>query len=74
MAVPMPLPEVLLGDRDLAQVPLPLAAEGVLRYVWESAFGPILIEVHDDAAFVNGARVTTMDEMRAQAAGRAESG
>jgi hypothetical protein len=59
-----PLPEVLLGDPDADQAPLPLAAEGVLRYVWQSAFGPMLIEVHDDTAFVNGRRVTTIDEMR----------
>jgi hypothetical protein len=57
---------VLLGTLDADQVPLPLAAEGVLRYVWQSAFGPMLIEVHDDAAFVNGRRVTTIDEMRAE--------
>ena len=66
MPAPSPLPEVLLGNLDADQVPLPLAADGVLRYVWQSAFGPILIEVHDDAAFVNGRRVTTIDEMRTQ--------
>ena len=66
-----PLPEVLLGDTDADQAPLPLAAEGVLRYVWQSAFGPMLIEVRDDAAFVNGRRVMTIDEMRS--AKRAEA-
>jgi hypothetical protein len=37
--------------------PLPLASAGVLRQVWESRFGPILIEVIGDQAFVNGALV-----------------
>ncbi len=36
---------------------LPLATEGVLRYVWESKFGPILIEVVGGAIFVNGMAV-----------------
>ncbi|HEX4234772.1 MAG TPA: hypothetical protein VH041_10725 [Caldimonas sp.] len=49
-----PALEILLGDHDREQMPLSLATEGVLRYVWQSAFGPILIEVHDGIAFVNG--------------------
>ena len=36
---------------------LPLATEGVLRYVWESKFGPMLIEVVGDEIFVNGMAV-----------------
>jgi hypothetical protein len=40
---------------------LPLAAEGVLRYVWESRFGPMLIEVRDGRAFVNGQVVELAD-------------
>ncbi|HEY2559629.1 MAG TPA: hypothetical protein VGI48_07985 [Caldimonas sp.] len=51
-------PEILLGDHDREQMPLSLAAEGVLRYVWQSAFGPMLIEVRDGIAFVNGEPVT----------------
>ena len=39
------------------QQPLPLASAGVLRQVWESRFGPILIEVIGDQAYVNGALV-----------------
>jgi hypothetical protein len=39
-------------------MPLSLATEGVLRYVWQSAFGPMLIEVRDGIAFVNGEPVT----------------
>lgn len=61
------LPEVLLGPRRDDEPPLPLATEGVQRYVWESAFGPMLIEVRDGAAFVNGQRVTSIGEMRGAA-------
>ena len=49
-----PRPEILLGDQDREQLPLSLATDGVLRYVWQSAFGPMLIEVRDGIAFVNG--------------------
>ena len=58
------LPEILLGQHPMDQPTLPLSTEGVQRYVWESAFGPMLIEVQDGAAFVNGQRVTTIHEMR----------
>jgi hypothetical protein len=54
------LPEVLLGGQPSDQSALPLATDGVQRYVWQSAFGPILIEVRDGAAFVNGARVASI--------------
>lgn len=47
-------PEVLLPPADAAQRPLPLAAEGVQRYVWESRYGSILVEVVGDRTFVNG--------------------
>jgi hypothetical protein len=40
-----------------AQSLLPLATEGVLRYVWEGRFGSMLIEVVGDRIFVNGERV-----------------
>jgi hypothetical protein len=53
-----PALEILLGDHDREQMPLSLATDGVLRYVWQSAFGPILIEVRDGVAFVNGKPVT----------------
>jgi hypothetical protein len=36
----------------------------VQRYVWNRAFGPMLIEVRDGAAYVNGKRVMSMSEMR----------
>jgi len=48
------LPEVLARRANSPQADLPLASEGVLRYVWESKFGPMLIEVKDGRAFVNG--------------------
>lgn len=49
------LPEVLLQLRDDPQTRLELATEGVLRYVWESRWGPVLVEVREDgAAYVNG--------------------
>ena len=53
-----PRPEILVGDHDREQMALALAAEGVVRYVWQSAFGPILIEVRNGVAFVNGEAVT----------------
>jgi hypothetical protein len=43
-----------LGDTQGA---LPLAVEGVERYVWNGRFGPMLIEVVDGIAYVNGQRV-----------------
>lgn len=58
------LPEVLLGLGPAAQTSLDLAAEGVQRYVWQSAFGAMLIEVRDGRAFVNGQRVLSMSELR----------
>ena len=51
------MPEVLLRSNVDGQVALPLASEGVLRYVWESRYGTILIEVAGEDVFVNGQRV-----------------
>ena len=48
------LPEVLLGPHSTDQPSFELASEGVLRYVWKSAYGPMLIEVREGAAYVNG--------------------
>ncbi len=59
------LPEVLLGPQPADQPNLELASEGVLRYVWNCAFGAMLIEVRDGAAYVNGKRVTSIQELRA---------
>ncbi len=61
------LPEVLLGPRPSDQPSLELAREGVQRYVWQSAFGAMLIEVKGGVAYVNGQRVTSIEDLRAQA-------
>lgn len=50
------LQEVLLRIDDSGDE-LPLATAGVLRYVWESRCGEILIEVVGDEALANGSRV-----------------
>ena len=55
------LSEVHVGQTRSDQVELPLAAEGVLRYVWESRFGPMLIEVKEGRAYVNGQAVQSAD-------------
>jgi hypothetical protein len=51
------LPEILLGADATAEPQLPLATEGVQRYVWHSRFAAILIEVKDGVAYVNGQAV-----------------
>ena len=45
------------GQPPHPQQSLPLLSDGVLRQVWDSRFGPILIEVIDGQVFVNGDRV-----------------
>ena len=56
------LPEVLLGlDKD-PQTHFELSTEGVLRYVWESRWGKVLIEVRDGRAYVNGQAVEPVTE------------
>jgi len=52
-----PLPQVLLRDEQTPQAELDLATEGVLRYVWNSRWGDMLIEVKGGQAYVNGRRV-----------------
>lgn len=61
------LPEVLLGPQPADHPSLGLASPGVLRYVWQGAFGAMLIEVQDGVAYVNGQRVTGIEELRASA-------
>lgn len=51
------LPEHLCVRHGDTQGALPLSAEGVERYVWQGRFGPMLIEVIDSVAYVNGQRV-----------------
>lgn len=48
------LPEILLGVDSSREPQLPLASEGVQRYVWEGRFGAMLIEVKEGDVFVNG--------------------
>lgn len=55
------LPEVLLGVDVFEEPQLPLATEGVQRYVWESRFGVMLIEVREGSAYVNGQRVDPLE-------------
>lgn len=55
------LSEVHVGQVRSDQVDLPLAAQGVLRHVWESRFGPMLIEVKDGRAYVSGQAVQSAD-------------
>jgi len=50
-------PEMLLRRDGDHQAAFPLASEGVLRYVWESRYGSILIVVSGSDVFVNGQRV-----------------
>ena len=57
-----PLPEILSRRDPAPQGDLPLAAEGVLRYIWESKFGPMLIEVTQGQVYVNGQPVAPADE------------
>jgi hypothetical protein len=47
------LPEILARRGQTAQADLPLASEGVQRYLWEGRFGPVLIEVKDGRVYVN---------------------
>mgnify|MGYP001208092508 CR=1 FL=1 len=58
------LTEVLLGAQPGEQPSLDLAAEGVLRYLWQSAFGAMLIEVTGDDVWVNGQRVVPVAEVQ----------
>lgn len=54
-------PEILTRRGDSHQSELPLASEGVLRYVWEGKFGSMLIEVKDGRAYVDGQPVEPAD-------------
>jgi hypothetical protein len=54
-------PEVFIRPHPNPQIDLPLASDGVLRYVWESQFGTMLIEVREGQIFVNGSLVEPAD-------------
>ena len=49
--------ELVLPPQDSPQRALALVTEHVQRYVWDSRFGPMLIEVIDGIVYVNGERV-----------------
>lgn len=49
--------DIVVGQTDDAQPSLPLASDGVRRWVWQSKFGAILIEVVGPDVFINGQRV-----------------
>jgi len=51
------LPQILLRQAHSPQTDLDLATEGVLRYVWSSEWGDMLIEARDGVVYVNGQRV-----------------
>ena len=54
-------PKVLLAPPTDPRAP---TGENVPPMIWQSAFGPILIEVRDGAAYVNGKRVLSVAELR----------
>lgn len=62
------LPQVLLRQELSPQTDLDLATEGVLRYVWSSEWGDMLIEVSEGVVYVNGQRVDTAPAPGAAAA------
>ena len=49
--------DVVLAASEAVEPSLPLGSDGVRRWVWESRYGPILIEVVGNEVFVNGQRV-----------------
>lgn len=64
------LPEVLTRRIENPQAELLLAAEGVLRYVWEGKFGSMLIEVRGGRSYVNGQVVEPAQHGTSQGAKR----
>lgn len=49
------MPEQHVGGLAAGLPPqLPLAADGVLRWVWQGRYGPMLIEVAGQQVLVNG--------------------
>jgi len=50
-------PEVLRRLDETPQADLPLATEGVARYVWESKYCEMLIEVLAGVVYINGDRI-----------------
>ena len=58
-----PLPSKVLMPPPAVD-PRESAVESIPPTIWQSTFGPILIEVRDGAAYVNGKRVLSVAEMR----------
>ena len=56
-AAPFPAAEAAPQGASAPQPRLDLDPEGVRRIVWESRYGPILIELVGDTVLVNGERV-----------------
>lgn len=52
--------EVLIRPDRGQQSELQLASDGVQRYVWQSRFGAMLIEVREGMVYVNGGLVETV--------------
>jgi hypothetical protein len=49
--------DVLLAADEAVEPSLPLASDGVRRWVWHSRYGAMLIEAIGTEVFVNGQRV-----------------
>lgn len=47
----------MLAPSERIEPSLPLGSDGVQRWVWQSRYGAMLIEVIGDEIFVNGQRV-----------------
>jgi hypothetical protein len=60
MNAPLYPERLLLADQS-SQASLALSSTGVQRYVWESRFGAMLIEVIDGQSFVNGELVERLE-------------
>jgi len=56
----------------LTQAALNHDTEGVMRYVWDSRFGQMLIEVVQGQVFVNGKRVEPVSATQAEPNGLAK--
>jgi len=50
-------PEIHVGSNNPDEPLLPLATDGVLRYVWHGKFSDMLVEVLGNGVFVDGQRV-----------------
>lgn len=50
-------PDVMLAPDEQVAPSLPLASDGVQRWVWQGRYGAMLIEVIGDEIFVNTRRV-----------------